>query len=151
MIRQVATQPHCPYHFHLFGDGSLRAQLVAALGAMDCVSIRPPLPALAEQLASFDYMFMPSEFEGLSMAAIEASMAGLPNIINDAPGLGETLPPDWPLKVQDNSVEAFVHIFNARLPQIQRPALATRAHSFVAARFSLEQMRTEYAKIYSAP
>ena len=148
VVQRVAESEDCPYHFHLFGDGSLREELVAALGGLPCVSIQGPLFGLAEQLGGFDYMFMPSEFEGLSMVAIEASMAGLPNIINDAPGLGETLPEDWPLKVESNDVEAFVRIFREVLPSADRVSLGRRAHDYAAAHFSLAAMQAGYERIY---
>lgn len=138
----------CPYHFHLFGDGSLRAQIVARLGGLPCVSIHPPLGGLARQLGSFSYLFMPSRFEGLSIVALEASMAGLPNIINDAPGLGETLPPDWPLKVRDNSVDDFVHLFTEVIPTADRYLLSRQAHDYASRHFSLEAMRRGYARVY---
>lgn len=148
VVQRVAEREDCPYYFHLFGDGSLREELVAALGGLPCVSIQGPLFGLAEQLGGFDYMFMPSEFEGLSMVAIEASMASLPNIINDAPGLGETLPEDWPLKVESNDVEAFVHIFRDVLPAIDRASLGGKAHDYAAAHFSLAAMQAGYERIY---
>ena len=148
VVQRVAEREDCPYYFHLFGDGSRREELVAALGGIPCVSIQGPLFGLSEQLGGFDYMFMPSEFEGLSMVAIEASMAGLPNIINDAPGLGETLPEDWPLTVEGNDVEAFVRIFREVLPSADRVSLGRRAHDYVAARFSLAAMQAGYEQIY---
>ena len=148
VVQRVAEREDCPYYFHLFGDGSLREELVVALGGLPCVSISGPLFGLAEQLGDFDYMFMPSEFEGLSMVAIEASMAGLPNIINDAPGLGETLPEDWPLTVEGNDVEAFVRIFREVLPSADRVSLGRQAHDYVAARFSLAAMQAGYEQIY---
>ena len=54
---------------------------------------------------------MPSRFEGLPLLAIEASLAHTPTIINRCPGLKDTLPEDWPLAVDDNSVDAFIDIF----------------------------------------
>ena len=75
------------YHFHVFGDGSLGDMLRETVGSQANVSINPPLFGLSSYLGSFDFMFMPSEFEGLSIVAIEASMSRLPNIINSCPGL----------------------------------------------------------------
>ena len=144
---QSIQEEGCPYHFHLFGAGSLREKIVAKLGGLPCVSIRPPLGQLAKQLGSFSYMFMPSQFEGLSIVAIEASMARLPNIINDAPGLAETLPPDWPLKVQGNSVDDYVRLFTEVIPTADKFLLGQQAHAYAVSHFSLQAMQEGYAGI----
>lgn len=135
------------YHFHIIGDGSLRGEIEQRLLGQTNVSLRPPLFGLSAYLGSFDYMFMPSEFEGLSIVAIEAAMAGLPNIISDCPGLRETLPADWPLKVADGD---YLRIFREVLPGLDGAAAAIgrRAHDYVAARFSVDTMRRSYEAVY---
>ena len=137
------------YHFHIFGDGSLSELIYSRLAGQKNVSINPPLFGLSSYLSSFDYMFMPSEFEGLSIVAIEASMAGLPNIINNCPGLGETLPEDWPLKVENNNVEDYLHIFNVLLPSMSRESLGSKAISYAMDNFSLASMQRNYENVYS--
>ena len=137
------------YHFHIFGDGSLSELIHSRLGEQKNVSINPPLFSLSSYLSSFDYMFMPSEFEGLSIVAIEASMSALPNIINDCPGLGETLPEDWPLKVENNNVDAYLNIFNVILPSMSREVLGAKAMAYAEDNFSLVSMQRNYEKVYS--
>ena len=136
------------YHFHIFGDGSLSELIHSRLAGQKNVSINPPLFGLSSYLSSFDYMFMPSEFEGLSIVAIEASMAGLPNIINTCPGLGETLPDDWPLKVENNNAEDYLHIFNVLLPSMSRESLGSKAMTYATDNFSLASMQRNYEKLY---
>ena len=136
------------YHFHIFGDGSLSELIHSRLAGQKNVSINPPLFGLSSYLSSFDYMFMPSEFEGLSIVAIEASMAGLPNIINTCPGLGETLPDDWPLKVENNNIEDYLRIFKSLLPSISRESLGSKAMTYATDNFSLASMQRNYEKSY---
>lgn len=136
------------YHFHVFGDGSLRQLLVDELGKMDCVSLRPPLFNLPAYLGSFHYMLMPSEFEGLSIVALEAAMGGTPTIVNDCPGLGEIFPEGWPLKVKGNDLDAYVRIFRETIPHADRQALADEAHAFAMEHFSVEAMRRGYEGLY---
>lgn len=148
VIRRVGADGSCPYHFHIHGDGSLRPLVEAGLAGLPCVSLRPPLHGMAAYLGAFDYLFMPSQFEGLSTLSIEASLASLPNIINDAPGLGETLPPDWPLKVQGNDVDDFVSLFSQVLPSADRKQLGQRAQAYAAEHFSLRAMQRAYIRLY---
>ena len=91
---------------------------------------------------------MPSEFEGLSIMSIEASMAGLPVVANDCPGLGDTLPPSWPLKVSGNDDEAFLHLFSEVIPHSDLHSLGAEAKAYAMSRFGIRLMQTEYEKIY---
>lgn len=136
------------YHFHVFGDGALRPLVEAELGSLANVSIHPPLFNLPAFLPSFDYMLMPSEFEGLSIVALEAALAGTPVILNDCPGLGEIYPGEWPLKVKDNRLETYLHLFRDILPAADRDQLAAMARAYAQEHFSLAAMRQGYERLY---
>lgn len=138
------------YFFHVIGDGSMRGEITAALQGLPNVRICPPVFAISRYLPSFDYMFMPSEFEGLSIMSIEASMAHLPNIINRCLGLKDTLPPQWPLAVSGNSVDGYLNIFRNVLPSMSRAALAGDAFAFACEHFSLRRMQQAYEMKYAA-
>ena len=94
---------------------------------------------------------MPSEFEGLSIVSIEASMASLPNIINDAPGLGETMPPDWPLKVQRNELDAYLRLFREVIPAANRSSLQQQCRQYAVANFGVESMQQRYEARFTVP
>lgn len=140
------------YFFHVVGDGSLRGRLTSALGGLGNAEVRPPVAGLPACLHCFDYLLMPSEHEGLALLPIEASMAGVPTIINNCAGLKDTLPDDWPLKVEQNSIEGYMHLLDEVIPHADREALGRRAREFAAAHFSLEGMQQAYERLYlSAP
>lgn len=136
------------FFFHVFGSGSLSKELDEALAKCPNVSINPPLFCVSQYMGSFDYMIMPSEFEGLGIISIEASFNGLPTIINSCPGLYETLPNDWPLKVNNNSLGEYMDIFTKTLLQVNRKDICKQAYSYVNQQFSIEQMRKGYEVIY---
>lgn len=136
------------YHFHVVGDGGMRRDIERCLSAQSNVSLYPPVHGLASYLASFDCLFMPSLFEGLSIMSIEASMQGLPVISSGCPGLGDTLPGDWPLTVRDNAVESYVRLFGDVVPCADLARLGDMARAFVAERFGVRRMQTEYEKVY---
>lgn len=146
IIRAVSADSR--YFFHVIGDGPLRNDLVNGLNGLGNVRITPPVFGLSRYLSSFDYMIMPSEFEGLSIMSIEASMARLPNIINSCLGLKDTLPADWPLAVNDNKTDDFIDIFRNVLPAVSRSALADAAFLFATDHFSLRGMQTAYEEVY---
>ena len=161
LIHIIKCVPHDSiYHFHIFGDGSLKGDIEMSLSGFANVSINPPLFGLSSYLSSFDYMLMPSEFEGLSIVAIEASMAGLPNIISDIAGLRETVPDDWVLKASvsggNNDVsDAFVDLLMNIIPSSSvdkalafRKSLSERAHAHAIQHFSVETMQKGYEDVY---
>lgn len=137
------------YHFHIVGSGSLVQMVKDSLGNLDCVSLFDKVYALSEYLGSFDYLFMPSNHEGLPLTCIEASLAHTPPIVNWCAGLNETLPDDWPLKVMDNDINAFVDLFRNKLLTYDHKVLADKAYDYAANHFSVIRMQESYEKLYA--
>ena len=135
-------------HFYIVGDGSLRADIEREIGNQENVTLKAPVYGLAAYLSSFDYMFMPSEFEGLSIMSIEASLAGLPVIANSCPGLRDTLPPDWPLAVTGNSIDSYMSIFRNLKKRANDCVLSMKAILFARERFGIRRMQEEYERLY---
>ena len=136
------------YHFHIIGDGSMRGFLESYLSSNKNASISKPIYGLSSYLASFDYMFMPSEFEGLGLVAVEAAMARLPNIINDISGLNEVYPKDWELKVKDNDIDRYLFLFKKVIPVLDREELSEKTYNYVISRFDVSVMQRSYENFY---
>ena len=134
-------------HFHIIGDGSLKGQLISGLSDCNNFSYHEKIYNLASYLASFDYLFMPSNFEGLALMPIEAGLAKLPCIVNDCPGLGETMPPNWPLMVKNNNVDDFIEIFK-NIEDINPEFLKENIYQNANEKFSIQTMQQEYIKTY---
>lgn len=135
------------YHFHVFGSGPLQS-LVEPLRHCVNASVSGPLFGLSAYLPSFDYVLMPSLHEGLAIVALEAAMSGVPVIMNDCPGLSDTVPPDWPLKVSDNSLEQFLTLFRQTLPAGSREEWVAQTHDYAIRHFSMETMQQHYEHFY---
>lgn len=147
VVRALAADSR--YHFTIAGDGTLREEMEQSLRGMANATIVPPVYSLSSYLASFDALFMPSEFEGLGLMSVEASMCGLPVVANRCAGLCDTLPADWPLFVDGNNVDDYLYIFRRVLPSADRSTLAAKAHAFVAERFSVRTMQIAYENFYN--
>jgi glycosyltransferase involved in cell wall biosynthesis len=137
------------YHFHIVGSGSLQNDIINNLQGEKNISIYETIYNLPTYFASFDYLFMPSNFEGLALTSIEASFSKTPTIINSCLGLKETLPVNWPLMVQNNSIEQYVHIFRTILPSINYENLVNDAYSYVKENFTIQKMQQQYEMRYS--
>lgn len=146
IIKHLQDMPQ--YHFHVVGDGKLQATVVREIGDLPNVTLYKPIFGIAKYLASFDYMLMPSEFEGLPLMSVEASMAGLPVVCSDCKGLNETVPPDWQLIAHNNSHAEYLNIFRDILPHADRHKFSVEAQAFVRERFGIKKMQEEYEKVY---
>ena len=132
--------------FHVVGNGTLHNK-IDMIKDLPNIRIYEKVYGLSQYLKSFDYVFMPSNFEGFGLLSVEASLAKVPTIINQCPGLMETLPKNWPLKVQDNSVDQFVDIFN-NLDSFDRDKLGENAYNYAKEHFSINKMQREYEHLY---
>ena len=143
------------FFFTIAGDGSQRTLVeqtladIASSGKPLNAELVPPIFGLAGYMQSFDYLFMPSEFEGLSMLSMEASLNHLPVIANACPGLADTLPADWSLLAHGNNIDDYRRIFNL-LPTANRDALTQQAYAFAKERFSVRTMQERYEAWYKA-
>ncbi len=143
------------FFFTIAGDGSQRTLVeqtlaeIAAEGKPLNAQLVPPIFGLSGYMQSFDYLFMPSEFEGLSMLSMEASLNRLPVIANACPGLADTLPADWSLLAHGNNIDDYRRIFNL-LPTANRDALTQQAYAFAKERFSVRTMQERYEAWYKA-
>ena len=143
------------FFFTIAGDGSQRTLVeqtlaeIAAEGKPLNAELVPPIFGLAGYMQSFDYLFMPSEFEGLSILSMEASLNRLPVIANACPGLADTLPADWSLLAHGNNIDDYRRIFNL-LPTADRDALTQQAYAFAKERFSVRTMQERYEAWYKA-
>ena len=146
VIRQLESNEH--YFFHVVGTGSMDEEVHTALKQCKNVALYDKIYNLSAYLSSFDYLFMPSNFEGLSLMAIEACMCKLPVIINSCPGLEEIFPSDWILKVKGNSVNAYLNLFEKIIPYINYDELSKEVYQYSVKKFSMERMQRAYEKYY---
>lgn len=146
VLRRMADDDR--YFFHIIGDGSLRSLISSVADSIPNAEISPTLPQLSSFIASFDCLFMPSEFEGLSILSIESSMEGVPVVANNCPGLSDTLPEQWLLKVENNDHNSYERLFREVIPTTDMAALGQQARRFAEEKFSIRQMQTAYENIY---
>lgn len=133
--------------FHIVGNGSLQSKLIEQTKENANVVYYEKIYNLASKLSSFDFIFMPSEFEGLGLLSVEGALAHCPVIVNSCPGLNETVPPDWPLKVYNNDIETYLNLLK-NLHILNREELADIAFNYAIKKFSTIQMQQQYEQVY---
>lgn len=133
--------------FWIIGSGNLYGKIMEIIERTENVRYYKTIYNLSSYVGSFDYLLMPSNFEGLGLMAIEASLAHVPVIINDCPGLIETLPSNWPLKVHNNSQEQYLEIIR-HINDYNHESLGKEAYRYVKRNFSVEAMQKAYENLY---
>lgn len=144
----------CPeLHLLVVGDGELRTELETQArrlgldGHVHFLGNRGDVPAL---LAASDYFVLPSLWEGLPMALIEAMAGGLPVIATEVSGTRQVmLPGETGLLVPPGDVDRL----RAALLQLvtnpeQARSMGAAARRRVSAAFSAQQQAAEHVALY---
>ncbi|NLZ73422.1 MAG: glycosyltransferase family 4 protein, partial [Bacteroidales bacterium] len=97
--------------FHITGNGSYLDSILKLSKENHNVYVYDSVPNISDKLYAFDFIFMPSHFEGLPLVSIESSFAKVPVIASFAPGLDETLPEKWPLRFKLENENELLKIF----------------------------------------
>lgn len=138
------------YYFHIVGSGSMQRDVEEVVNTMNNAMLYKQIYNLPAYLASFDYVIIPSHFEGLPLMSVEASMARTPVLVNGSClGLDETFPSDWPLAVKNNDLEQWYTLIN-QLSEVNRTKIGEKAYIYVKDKFSIKTMQKEYERVYAS-
>lgn len=137
------------FAYHIIGNGSYLDCILKLAEKNSNVHVYDSVPNISDKLYAFDFIFMPSHFEGLPLVSIESSFAKVPVIASFAPGLDETLPNDWPLRFELENEEKLLKIFeNIKNNYYDLEELKSIAYEFVTNHFLQDKMIEEYSKLY---
>lgn len=137
------------------GDGRKRqalGEMAAQMGVADIVQFLGTRSDMADVLRAFDLYVMPSLWEGLSLAMLEAMAAELPVIISDVGGAAEVLGDDeFGIRVPPGDAEALALAIRQLIDSPSaREELATKARRRVADRYDAKAMIKKLEGIYAA-
>jgi len=138
----------------LAGDGPLLvpvARAVAAAGLAGTVRMLGNRGDIGDLMALADLLLLPSAFEGLSLAALEAMAAGLPIVATDAPGNAEAIEDGVTGRLSAADPASFAATVIAALGD--REALATMADAARdrhAQHFTADRMIADTRAVYTA-
>lgn len=149
-INKTANKLPGVFEFHIIGDGTFKSELIKLSKQHNNVNIYPPTASISNKLYDFDFVFMPSKFEGLGLVSVEASLSKVPVIASFAPGLDETLPDNWPLRFNLNDEEKLYDIFNKiSIGYFDIGKLKEIAFEYAKGKFSMEKMIISYSSLYN--
>jgi glycosyltransferase involved in cell wall biosynthesis len=138
--------------FLIVGDGRLRHELrrqVTALGIESAVRFTGPRTDARQLIARADLLVFSSNWEGLSIAALEALAAGTPVVSTDVAGMRELLGSGAGKIVHSweprDLASAVVEVLD---DAALREQMAAAGRRLVAERFSMAAMEDRYAALY---
>jgi len=135
--------------FHIIGSGTYQNEVLKTATENDNVLVYDAVSNIADKLYAFDFLIMPSRFEGLGLISIESSLFKVPVIAAFAKGLSETLPSNWPLQFQLENEQELLFVFdNIKNNKYNLNELKNQAYAFASEKFSLSLMIECYSKLY---
>lgn len=151
LIEGLRNLPHVMrsrMHIHIIGSGRL-AGLTKDQKLSKFSTIYPPIKHIESILPFFDYLLMPSRFEGFPRMVLEAFSVGLPVVVAKSPGLIEAAPKDWELTVEPENpkdlTELIIRLINN---YYDRDILASQGIQFIKENYSVEKMTIQYNELY---
>lgn len=146
-IKTVNSKYPDRFLFHIIGSGTYQNEVLKM--ATTNVLIYDAVPNISDKLYDFDYLIMPSRFEGLGLISIEASFSKVPVIASSVKAILETLPPEWPLQFQlEDEIELLTIFENILNDKYDIVKLKNLAYAYVASKFSMEAMTLAYSSLY---
>ena len=152
VIGALASLPDCFLYLHAGCEDEGRSErlLAAGLGVADRVRLLGAVDDVEAVLQAADLFVMPSLYEGLGLAAVEALAAGLPAVLADVEGLRDlrAIAPEceWIRPGSDEIAAAVLRV--AKRSRAERAGLGALLSARVHCEFSVRQGARQYAALY---
>lgn len=151
-ILGAVKQQGLPFAAIIVGDGELRGDFEAQLkaeqvnGQVHLLGAQPHVRWL-EVLGAADILLMPSQYEGISIALLEAIAAGVVPVVAQVGGQGEIVTPEVGILVSQG--EAELQTYAAALQRLiaqpdVRSQMAQACQALAASRLSWDHMLTQF-------
>ena len=137
--------------FLIVGEGPLRAELeaqTARMGLDEVVQFTGSRTDAADIIARSDLMVLASDWEGLSIAALEAGARGVPVVSTDVAGAREVLRTGAGVIVPKDAEALADAIVRTLADPHAREAMRAEALRLHAERFSVARMTAGYRELY---
>ncbi len=153
-IRVTALRPNVS--FFMIGDGEFRAELEAAIqasGDAQRIRILGWRSDVPELLKALDVMVLPSRWEGMPLAILEAMSSAVPVVASDIPGNHHLVEDGsdgrlFPLDDDEALAAALIDLVD---DPGRRARFSAQARAKVLARYTLSARMDKIAAIYETP
>lgn len=148
-------QAGIPFHLDILGEGKERInleKLSKKLGIADHISFQGYQTNPAEWLNNADIFILPSKWEGVSLALLEAMAMALPVIATNRGGTIEVIQPEQTgiLVSPDNPQEIIQAVQRLYLNPQYRQTLGNNARKFIEENYSIQSTLQKLEELYQA-
>lgn len=144
-------QEHPGAVWEILGEGPQGTELesrIAKLGLRENIRLLGHRHDVAERLAQSDLFLLPSRWEGMPNALLEAMAAGLPVVATEVEGIVELLGPDSGQTAPAGDSTRFVnHVLEILANRPLAATLGTQNRKRVGEQFSMSAMLDQYAQL----
>ena len=139
----------------IIGDGELKHQFEKVIGEYQLTDSVQMLGSLAHQhwleiIAAADVLLMPSEYEGISIALLEAIASGCVPVVANVGGQGEIVSPDIGILIPrgDNELSEYVDALHRLLGHPETlQQMSNQCQAIAASKLSWEGMINRFLEI----
>jgi glycosyltransferase involved in cell wall biosynthesis len=158
LIRALASGPLLQSRLivDIVGDGPERDALVSLAESMGVSSMiqfvgKKSAIEVRQHLLDADLFILPSRFEGMSNAALEAMEAGLPLVITHCGGLDEYLDEtmSWVIPVEDHVALTKALVSAAMRPRVELVEMGASCRALIERNFDIRVTAAQYLKLFS--
>jgi glycosyltransferase involved in cell wall biosynthesis len=150
-LGMLPDKTHNILYLHV-GDGPLaqsERSYSSELGLAQAVKFAGQIENVRDLLIASDVFLMPSDFEGMPVAALEAMSCGLPSIVYDVSGLRDAVRAGRSGIVVDPDPRALSEAIERLVSDSSlRKTMGTEALSIMDADFNMEECVRKYLQIY---
>lgn len=149
-LNQIKT---IPWILWVVGDGSLKTQLerlAKDLNMRERIIFLGARKNIPEILSGIDIFVMPSLWEGLGLAVLEAAAAGKPIVASRVGGIPEIINDgETGILVEPKNVKSLADgLEHVLLGVAEAKAMGERARKFVSENYGVERVAGDYEKLY---
>jgi hypothetical protein len=147
-IFRVARDNHLIFRALVIGDGDQRGRLEALLSQYDLTATVQMLGSVPHQrwldiLVASDILLMPSQYEGISIALLEAMAAGVVPVVAKVGGQEEIVSQDAGVLIPhgDNELQQYLDVLKSLISDPARwLSMSRRCKALTTSKFSWEEM-----------
>ncbi|ORT49393.1 hypothetical protein ST37_13365 [Vibrio sp. qd031] len=149
LLEAIKQLPEQSIALHFIGDGEEKQTLEAMSESIpQLIFFYGAVPYARQNIKDFDYLVVPSRYEGFGLISLEGQIEKTPVIAARAPGLTPSLPEKWPLLFDNESSEQLAQLLQRLIEHKDDQSDIIKLGFENALNYTMEAQVERYTKLY---
>jgi glycosyltransferase involved in cell wall biosynthesis len=149
LLEALKALPSNSVALHIIGDGEDKQALEKmAKSIPQTINFYGAVPYARQYIKEFDYLVVPSRYEGFGLISLEGQIEKTPVIAARSPGLIPSLPNEWPLMFDNESSEQLAELLQRLITQQEDMSQTIEIGFENALSYTMEAQVDRYTKLY---